>query len=103
MFNLLVTELAHQDLNHIISYIAVKLSNPKAAGAFLDEVATCYSFLKSSPLMYAGCLDERLGKAGYRKAIIKNYVLVFKVDEVSRIVTVMRFFYSAQDYTREML
>ena len=103
MYKLTVTELAHQDLDHIISYIAVKLSNPKAAGDFLDEVATCYSYLKSNPLMYTGCLDERLRKEGYRKAVIKNYVLVYKVDEVAHLVTIMRIFYSAQNYTREIL
>ena len=100
MYKLFVTELANQDLDHIISYIAVKLSNPKAAGDFLDEVTTCYSFLKSNPLMYAGCLNERLGKDGYRKAVIKNYVLVYKVDEESQTVSVMRFFYRAHDYTK---
>lgn len=100
MYKLFVTELAHQDLSHIISYIAVKLSNPKAAGDFLDEVTKCYSFLKSNPLMYARCTDERLWKEGYRKAVIKNYVLVYKVDEASQIVNIMRFFYSEQDYTK---
>ncbi len=29
---------------------------------------------------------------GYRKVLIKSYVLVFKIDEVSNIVYVMRFF-----------
>ena len=100
MYKLFVTELAHQDLDHIISYIAVKLSNPKAAGDFLDEVATCYSYLKSNPLMYTGCLDERLRKEGYRKAVIKNYVLVYKISEESKTVSIMRFFYGAQDYTK---
>ena len=100
MFNLLVTELAHQDLDHIISYIAVKLSNPKAAGDFLDEVTVCYGFLKSNPMMYERCQDRRLGEEGYRKALIKNYVLVYKINEESKIVSIMRFFYGAQDYTK---
>lgn len=52
MFKLVVTELAHQDLDCIISYIAIKLSNPKAARDFLDAVTACYGFLKSNPVMY---------------------------------------------------
>lgn len=100
MYKLLVTELAHQDLDNIVSYIAIQLSNPKAAGDFLDEVTTCYSFLKNNPMMYERCQDRRLEKEGYRKAVIKNYVLVYKVNENSRTVSIMRFFYSAQDYSK---
>ena len=41
MYKLFVTELAHQDLDNIVSYIAGQLANTKAAGDFLDEVAAC--------------------------------------------------------------
>ena len=100
MYKLLVTELAHQDLDKLVSYIAVQLANPKAAGDFLDEVTTCYNFLKNNPMMYEQCQDKRLGKEGCRKAVIKNYLLVYKVNEVSQTVSIMRFFYSAQDYSK---
>ena len=100
MYKLVITELAHQDLDSIVSYIAVQLSNPKAAGDFLDEVTVCYGFLKSNPMMYERCQDRRLGEEGYRKALIKNYVLVYKINEESKIVSIMRFFYGAQDYTK---
>ncbi len=100
MYKLLITELAHQDLDSIVSYIAVQLTNPKAAGDFLDEVTACYGFLKSNPMMYERCQDRRLGEEGYRKAVIKNYVLVYKVNEASQTVSIMRFFYGAQDYTK---
>ena len=66
MFKLIVTELAHQDLDHIISYIAVKLSNPKAAGDFVEEVTACYGFLKGNPMMYERCQDGRLAQEGYQ-------------------------------------
>ncbi|NLI41502.1 MAG: type II toxin-antitoxin system RelE/ParE family toxin [Caldisericales bacterium] len=100
MYKLVITELAHQDLDSIVSYIAVQLSNAKAAGDFLDEVTVCYGFLKSNPMMYERCQDRRLGEEGYRKAVIKNYVLVYKINEESKIVSIMRFFYGAQDYTK---
>lgn len=100
MYKLVITELAYQDLDSIVSYIAVQLSNAKAAGDFLDEVTACYGFLKSNPMMYERCQDRRLGEEGYRKAVIKNYVLVYKINEESKIVSIMRFFYSAQDYTK---
>ena len=100
MYKLIVAELAHQDLDNIVSYIAIQLANPTAAGDFLDEVAKCYGYLKSNPMMYAKCQDKRLEKEGYRKALIKNYVLVYKINEASKTVSILRFFYSAQDYVK---
>ncbi|MFZ5986616.1 MAG: type II toxin-antitoxin system RelE/ParE family toxin [Bacillota bacterium] len=100
MYKLVITELAHQDLDKIVSYIAVELVNPIAAGNFLDEVDKCYGHLKSNPWMYGKCQNKRLEKEGYRKAPIKNYLLVYKIDEVSKTVNIMRFFYGAQDYIK---
>jgi len=100
MYKLIVTELAHQDLNNIVSYIAVQLANPAAASNFLDEVDKCYGYLKRNPMMYSKCYDSRLGKEGYRKTVAKNYIIVYKVDEDAKKVSILRFFYGAQDYAK---
>ncbi|MBP2638541.1 MAG: hypothetical protein H6Q72_4448, partial [Firmicutes bacterium] len=31
-------------------------------------------------------------KEGYRKAVIKNYVLLYKINEASQTISIMRFF-----------
>jgi len=41
--------------------------------------------------MYERCHDACLEKEGYRKATIKNYVLVYKVDETAKAVIIYRF------------
>ena len=81
-------------------YIAVQLANPAAAANFLDEVEKCYGYLKSNPLIYERCHDSYLERAGYHRATIGNYVLVYKVDEAAKAVIVHRFFYGAQDYVK---
>ena len=98
MYRLVITELAHEDLDNIVSYIAVQLGNPAAAANLLDEVERCYGFLRSNPLMYERCHDVRLEIEGYRKATINNYVLVYKVDEPAKTVIIYRFFYGTQNY-----
>jgi plasmid stabilization system protein ParE len=100
MYKLVVSKFAHEDLDNIILYIAVQLVSPAAATNFLNEVEKCYGYLKSDPFMYERCKDIRLGKEGYRKATIKNYVLVYKVNEIAKEVMVYRFFYGAQDYVK---
>lgn len=100
MYRLVVSELAHNDLDNIVSYIAVQLANPIAAANFLNEVEKCYVYLKSNPLMYERCHDVCLEKEAYHKATIKNYVLVYKVDESAKVVIIYRFFYGAQNYVK---
>ena len=98
MFKLIITELAHEDLRSIVKYIKLILCAPMAASNFTDEVKRCYARLKKNPYLYTLCNDERLVHLGYRKAIIKNYLLVYSIDEPNSIVNVNRFFYGAEEY-----
>ena len=100
MYKVLITELAQTDLDEIVEYIAVQLCNPIAAGDLLDEVDKCYSYLRSNPFIYAKSEDARLEKEGYRKALIKNYILFFKVFEDEKKVIVYRIIYGARDYQK---
>lgn len=101
-YKLYVSELAHQDLDKIVSYIAVQLANPIAAREFLNEVDKCYGFLKGNPWMYSRCQDQRLSNKGYRKIVIKNYIIVYKIDKESGIVSILRFFYGGQEYIEQL-
>ena len=100
MYSVLITELAQSDLDSIVEYITVQLSNPIAAKDLLDEVETCYSYFRSNPFIYALSTDARLEKEGYRKALIKNYILFFKLFEVEKKVIVYRIIYGARDYQK---
>lgn len=98
MYKLTITELAQNDLDEIVKYILAECSNKMAAVSFLDEVDKCYALLQNSPRIYSICLNKRLEKEGYRRAPIKNYLLIYKIDDATKSVIIMRFFYGAQDY-----
>ena len=89
-------------MRDIIAYIKDTLIAPQAAVNFADEVKKCYAHLKTNPLIYALCNDERLAKGGYRKAVINGYIVVFKVDENIKSVHIHRFFYGAEDYPNKI-
>ncbi len=99
MYRLVISDHALQDLDNIGTYIAVQLANPIAAANFFDEVEACYNFLIRNPMMYEKCRDDRLAAEGYRKAVIKNYIAIYRVSEETETVFIVRFFYSAQNYT----
>lgn len=95
-YKLVVTKPAEKDLTDILQYISKDLSAPKAASDFLDEVLKCYDNISENPLMYAVCDNDRLKNKEYRKAIIKNYIMFYRIDE--NIIYIMRFIYGRRDY-----
>jgi len=99
MYELIITDHAEQDLIRVITHISEKLAAPKAASDFADAVYDCYDNLERNPYMYEQCRDDKLEREGYRRAVIKNYVLVYKIVEEATVV-VHRLFYGRQDYTK---
>lgn len=97
-YKLVVSKPAEKDLADILQYISKDLSAPKAASDFLDEVLKCYDNVSANPLMYALCDNDRLKNKKYRKAIIKNYIMFYRVDETSHTIYIMRFIYGRRDY-----
>lgn len=97
-YNLVITKSAEKDLADILQYISKDLSAPKAANDLLDDILKCYNNISLNPLMYALCDNDRLKSKKYRKAVIKNYIMFYRVDEEKRIIYIMRFVYGRRDY-----
>ncbi|MBQ7699412.1 MAG: type II toxin-antitoxin system RelE/ParE family toxin [Clostridia bacterium] len=98
MYKLKITEAAQNDIESIVDYIAVQLDNRIAAIDFLNAIEKCYSHLSDNPYIFAKSSDARLEQEGYRKARIKNYLLMFKIREDRKEVFIYRVFYSASNY-----
>ena len=99
MYKLLVTEAAEEDLDEIISYIVNELASPKAASDFADAVQTCYDRVVQNPASFEASRDPLLSKEGYRRAVVKNYIMLYKVFHERAEIVVYRFFYGRRDYS----
>jgi addiction module RelE/StbE family toxin len=98
MYRVDASDRAEEDLERIVEYISQKLSAPQAASNFLDEVYLCYDNLEENPYMYEECRDARLKIEGYRRAVINNYIMVYKVYKDNKSVIIHGFFHGRQDY-----
>ena len=94
--------LAAQDIAEILEYMIVSLNNPTAAAAFADELERCYDRLERMPMMYEACRDVRLRAMGYRKAVVQRYVLIYKLSEEEKTVSILRVFYGRQNYAETL-
>ena len=99
MYKLRVADRAHQDSDSIAEYISTNLDAPTAALDFLDDIAACYNRLRENPFLYEVCRDPRLRKEKYRRAVVGNYLVLYKVFEDTNAVIIYRIFYGAQNYT----
>lgn len=99
-YKIRVTPLGAKDLEEIVTYMTQELDNADAAASFLDEVDTCYARMEEMPFLFEECHDPRLKALQYRRAIIRRYVMVYRVDEAEKAIYVLRFFYGARDYEK---
>ena len=99
-YKIVKTNSYQRDLDGAVGYIVLSLANKPAAVSLLNAVEKIYDDLERMPLMYGFCDDQRLRDLKYHKAVVKNYIMVYTVDEDAKVVTVRRFFHGRQDYEK---
>lgn len=102
MFALEITESAESDLDQITDYLSIELCNPQAAAAFLDEVERVSDVLADTPELFPLCSDSKLAELGYRKAIVRAYILVYEIDADAEVVRILRFFHESENYANKL-
>ncbi len=89
------TELAMNDIDETLNYITNKLCNKKAAIDLMQDIEKCIHNICIFPMVYPNCKYFYIKDESIRHAVIKNYILIFKIYK-SRIVFI-RFKYSKQN------
>ena len=102
MYTLEITASAESDIDQVTDYLGNELANPPAALAFLDEVERVSDTLEETPELFPLCADSRLAELGYRKAIVRAYILVYEIDEALSVVRVLRFFHESENYAQKL-
>ena len=97
-YDIVVTNPAQDDLEEILNYISVDLSAPKSAIEMLNKIKSIFENLSINPLMYPLCNIDNLKEKNYRKAVINNYLMFYRVDDKNETIYIMRFIYGRRDY-----
>lgn len=98
-----VSEPAENDLGDIVRYITCQLSAPVSALKMMSFFEEAMAGLSDMPQRYQLVADERLSQMGYRKLIVKNYVVFFSIDEENKVVDVERILYGRRDWLRFLI
>jgi toxin ParE1/3/4 len=94
-----VSEPAENDLRDIVRYIASQLSVPISATRMMELFEEAMLSLSDMPQRCPLVSDDRLSQMGYRKLIVKNYVVFFSIDEKNKVVDVERILYGGRDFS----
>ena len=66
----------------------------------MELLEEAMSSLTEMPQRCPLLVDERLFQKGYRKIIVKNYVVFFSIDEKNYVVDIERILYGRRDWLR---
>ena len=98
MYKLDYLPLALQDMVDIAKYISQDLGNPIAAEKLVDEMIEAADKLVDFPYLYAIHQLVKPLNYEYRKLIINNYIMFYRVDEKNKQVTISRVIYARREY-----
>ena len=99
-YKIITTPYSERDLDAILRYMVEELHAPLAAADFADAVDACYVRLSEIHALYELCRNHRLASQGFRRAVIKHYVMIYEIDEQEKAVLIHRFFYGFQEYEK---
>lgn len=97
-YRVVISPYAYRDLDDIYRYIAGALSEPGTAGRLLHEIETAILGLETMPFRGAARRVGRYADKGYRQIFVKNYAIVYRVDEADRRVVIVTARYARSDF-----
>lgn len=97
-YEVLVSESFHRDLTNIVYYLVHQLDAPLAASSFLISVEKTVKSLSFMPYRFSLVNDPHLHHKGFRKCIIKNYLLFYQIREESRTIAIHRLLHAKQNW-----
>ena len=93
-----MTDEARCNLEGIFRYVAKNLQEPGTAISLIDELETGMLSLSSMPQR---CPERQTGiyaGRGYRQLLVKNYTIIFRVEEMNRRVIILTIRYSRSNF-----
>lgn len=91
------TNFDEEDLKNIYIYILYNSGVPQIAEGKSDRIINLIKKLDRMPLRYGLYPKEPWLTMGLRYACVESYLVLYTVDEIKRIVNIMRIMHKRQD------
>lgn len=97
-YEVIITPTAYREINRIYEYIEFELYAKDATRKLMKKVEEKIQKLKETPKMYPKVKIMSELKRTYRRIIIKNYIILYTIDEKNRKIFVSHMYYSGKNY-----
>ena len=98
MFELIFSETVNNDIVSSLRYIKEFLEAPMAAENHFNELKEIYKKLKENPYRRPLVQNKFLASKGIRFIMVKNYMLIYIINEKNNTVLLYRFIYCKRDW-----
>lgn len=88
---------AFRDIEDIFAYIALEKLSPENAKGQTDRIWKSLKKLETFPQAHQERTEGRYAGKGYRQLLIDNYIVIFRVDELQKIVYVVTVQYQGRN------
>lgn len=98
MYKLEYLPTAQRDMVEAVRYISEKLGNTSAANQLAEKLIKAGESILDFPYANPVHIPNRPLNYEYRKVLIRNYLMLYRVDERKKLVTVARVIYARRNY-----
>ena len=98
MYDIRYLPLVKQDMVNIVSYISHELLNPQAANDLADAFIEGIDKLAEFPYIHPMYYPPKPLIYEYRKRVVKNYIVFYRVDEDKKEIVISRVIYQRRNY-----
>lgn len=88
---------AIRELDSIYEYIAIEKLAVENAKGQVDRIKKAILNLSIFPQSHQERNEGRYAGEGYRQLVIDNYIIIFKIDDVRKVVTVVTIQYQGRN------
>ena len=96
-YSYIFTKSAEADIEGIIEYMAEELTNPIAAGKFIDELEAKLDDTCKSPGIGRLVENEYLKRDDVRRFLVGNYIAYYIADKNNHTIVLLRIVYGKRD------
>ncbi len=97
-YEVLISSKAYRELDSIYEYIKMEFKEPMTALRIVELIEENILNLNNMP--YRGAV-RKVGiyaNKGYRQIFVKNYTIIYRIDEDNKQVIIITIRYSARDF-----
>ena len=96
-YKVILNSRAFKDIGRIFAYIALEKQSPENAQGQTDRIWKALKTLDTFPQSHQERNEGKYAGKGYRQLLIDNYIAIFKIDEVKKVVSIITVQYQGRN------